>query len=198
MAGFYRDDFRNYAETCFRNFGDRVKHWITFNEPWSYSIGGYGLGFLAPGRCSNWEEQRCSNGDSSKEPYIVAHHQLLAHAAAVLVYKRKYQKLSMNMVRAVEAAWGWAIHVRNDGGRVWRRNGKSAEAMSLRKVEVANLFYSMQHEGPKGSRPNGYNSMSLDDILQARKKTDNCGRIVATENLGSVSPSPDFASALDL
>ncbi|GMN26516.1 hypothetical protein TIFTF001_001342 [Ficus carica] len=32
--------FKDYAELCFKEFGDRVKHWITLNEPWSYSMGG--------------------------------------------------------------------------------------------------------------------------------------------------------------
>ncbi|KAF2293652.1 hypothetical protein GH714_003880 [Hevea brasiliensis] len=38
------DDFKDYAELCFKEFGDRVKHWITLNEPWSYSDAGYNLG----------------------------------------------------------------------------------------------------------------------------------------------------------
>lgn len=90
-AKFCRDDFRDYAEICFRELGNRVKHWITFNEPWSYSAGGYAMGFIAPGRCSAWEGLGCAAGDSGREPYVVAHHQLLAHAAAVSVYRRKYQ-----------------------------------------------------------------------------------------------------------
>ncbi|CAL5043024.1 unnamed protein product [Urochloa decumbens] len=85
------EDFRNYANICFREFGHRVKNWVTFNEPWSFSIGGYGSGILAPGRCSPWENSGCSMGDSGREPYIVAHNQLLAHAAAVQVYRDRYQ-----------------------------------------------------------------------------------------------------------
>ncbi|KAJ0961709.1 hypothetical protein J5N97_000028 [Dioscorea zingiberensis] len=84
-------DFEDYAEVCFKEFGDRVKHWITFNEPWSFCVAGYASGFLAPGRCSPYESGQCRVGDSSREPYIGAHHQLLAHAAAVKTYKLKYQ-----------------------------------------------------------------------------------------------------------
>ena len=65
------DDFAAYAELCFKAFGDRVKHWITLNEPWCVSVLGYGSGGFPPGR----------TGDT--EPYIVAHHLLLAHGKAV-------------------------------------------------------------------------------------------------------------------
>ncbi|KAG5065877.1 hypothetical protein JHK86_009608 [Glycine max] len=36
-----RQDLANYAEVCFREFGDRLKHWITLNEPVLYNSGGY-------------------------------------------------------------------------------------------------------------------------------------------------------------
>ncbi|GKU94134.1 hypothetical protein SLEP1_g7662 [Rubroshorea leprosula] len=85
------DDFRDYAEVCFREFGDRVKHWITLNEPFSFSYGGYATGSLALGRCSNWQKLNCTGGDSRTEPYLVSHHQLLAHAASINLYMLKYQ-----------------------------------------------------------------------------------------------------------
>ncbi|POO00099.1 Glycoside hydrolase [Trema orientale] len=84
-------DFEDYAELCYKEFGDRVKHWITLNEPLSFTTLGYGSGTFAPGRCSQWISPNCGGGDSSTEPYLVAHNQLLAHAAAVHIYKSKYQ-----------------------------------------------------------------------------------------------------------
>ncbi|WCJ31609.1 beta glucosidase 16 [Euphorbia peplus] len=83
------DDFRDYAELCFDTFGDRVKFWVTLNEPVMYVQHGYASGMFAPGRCSN--RSICFIGDSSVEPYLVGHNLLLAHAAAVKLYKEKYQ-----------------------------------------------------------------------------------------------------------
>ncbi|XP_031384845.1 beta-glucosidase 12-like isoform X2 [Punica granatum] len=85
------DDYRDFVDVCFEEFGDRVKHWITINEPWTYSYGGYAIGDCAPGRCSAWQQLNCTGGDSGTEPYLVAHHLLLAHAAAVKLYKENYQ-----------------------------------------------------------------------------------------------------------
>nr|AQP26338.1 beta-glucosidase 12 [Crocus sativus] len=85
------EDFRDYAGVCFREFGDRVKHWITLNEPWSYAADGYATGDLAPRRCSPEIAANCNGGDSGREPYTVAHSMLLSHAAAVNLYRRKYQ-----------------------------------------------------------------------------------------------------------
>ncbi|XP_058199423.1 beta-glucosidase 12-like isoform X2 [Rhododendron vialii] len=92
------DDFRDYAELCFKRFGDRVKYWITMNEPWSFSGGGYVTGAMAPGRCSAWLKLNCLAGDSGIEPYIVTHNQLLAHAIAVNKYRDKYQKSQMGEI----------------------------------------------------------------------------------------------------
>ncbi|KAG5522454.1 hypothetical protein RHGRI_034587 [Rhododendron griersonianum] len=66
-------DFAIYAETCFQKFGDRVKHWITFNEPHTFTTQGYDVGLQAPGRCSVFLLLFCRAGNSRTEPYIAAH-----------------------------------------------------------------------------------------------------------------------------
>ncbi|XP_015966064.1 cyanogenic beta-glucosidase isoform X1 [Arachis duranensis] len=105
------NDFQDYAEVCFKEFGDRVKHWITFNEPWSYSNHGYAKGSYAPGRCSAWQNLSCTGGDSGTEPYIVTHHQLLAHAVAVNVYKTKYQASQKGLIGiALNCYWMVPLH----------------------------------------------------------------------------------------
>lgn len=84
----YRDDFRNYARLCFKEFGDKVSLWTTFNEPYVYSVAGYDAGNKAKGRCSKWVNSLCIAGDSGTEPYLVSHHLLLAHAAAVEEFRK--------------------------------------------------------------------------------------------------------------
>lgn len=91
FRGYDRKDFANYAETCFQEFGDRVKHWITFNEPHTEAIQGYDLGLQAPGRCSTINHLFCKAGNSSTEPYIFAHNVLLSHATVAGIYRKKYK-----------------------------------------------------------------------------------------------------------
>ncbi|XP_073226438.1 beta-glucosidase 12-like isoform X2 [Cicer arietinum] len=81
------NDFQDYAELCFKEFGDRVKHWITLNEPFSYSM--------------------------STEPYMASHNQLLAHAAAVKMYKTNYQA-SQNGSIGITLNCHWFLPFSND------------------------------------------------------------------------------------
>eukprot|EP00252_Welwitschia_mirabilis_P000934 TRINITY_DN10919_c0_g1_i1.p1 TRINITY_DN10919_c0_g1~~TRINITY_DN10919_c0_g1_i1.p1 ORF type:complete len:560 (+),score=46.86 TRINITY_DN10919_c0_g1_i1:115-1680(+) len=100
----FQDDFGRYAETCFKLFGDRVKTWITFNEPATFVARGYDAGIYPPGRCS----VGCKNGgNSSTEPYIATHNILCAHAKAVRIYRQRYQKEQQGIVGIVVAfPWG--------------------------------------------------------------------------------------------
>jgi beta-glucosidase len=93
-----REDFVQYAFTCFKEFGDRVKRWVTFNEPHNFAIEGYDLGIQAPGRCSILSHLFCREGKSSTEPYVVAHNILLAHAGAFHTYKHHFKVIYCNHI----------------------------------------------------------------------------------------------------
>jgi len=67
--------FGDYAELCFSSFGDRVKMWITHNEPWCYAYLGHGVAAHAPGL------------RSETLPYQVGHGLLLGHGEAVARYR---------------------------------------------------------------------------------------------------------------
>ncbi|KAK8928627.1 Beta-glucosidase 22 [Platanthera zijinensis] len=85
------DDFKEFADVCFKEFGDRISHWTTMNEPNINSYASFDYGFFPPRRCSYPYGVNCTGGDSSVEPYISARNYILAHSAAVDLYRNKYQ-----------------------------------------------------------------------------------------------------------
>lgn len=100
------NDFEAYAEICFRAFGDRVKYWATVNEPNLFVPLGYTVGIFPPTRCAApHANPLCITGNcSSAEPYLAAHHVLLAHASAVEKYREKYQKIQGGSIGLVISA----------------------------------------------------------------------------------------------
>ncbi|MGY9371688.1 glycoside hydrolase family 1 protein [Citrobacter pasteurii] len=68
--------FGRYAQTCFSLFGNRVKHWFTFNEPIVPVEGGYLYDFHFP-----------PNVVDFKRAATVAYHTVLAHSTAVRAYR---------------------------------------------------------------------------------------------------------------
>ena len=70
------DWFVEYARIVFREFGHRVKHFITFNEPQCFIACGYDAGFHAPGL-------KCSNRDL----VLKAHNVLLSHGKTVRLFR---------------------------------------------------------------------------------------------------------------
>jgi beta-glucosidase len=80
------DHFAAYADLVFARYGDRVKHWITLNEPWCSAVLGHGIGYFPPGRVS------------LTEPYLAAHNLLRAHARIVALYRAKYQATQRGVI----------------------------------------------------------------------------------------------------
>lgn len=87
------DDFVNYAELCFWEFGDRVKNWVTINEPYGVVYAGYVVGMGAPGRGGTGQE-----GDPATEPYTVAYNLLNCHAAAYRKYQEDFKDVQKGRV----------------------------------------------------------------------------------------------------
>jgi beta-glucosidase len=67
--------FAEFAQVCFEAYGDRVKWWLTINEPWIVGLLGFLLGLHAPG----------IEGDVLGEVKAF-HHMLLAHGLATQAY----------------------------------------------------------------------------------------------------------------
>lgn len=71
--------FTNYARTCFEQFGDSVKYWLTFNEPKQICRFGYGGGYLAPFLTSREQEFKCT------------HNVILSHANVFNLYNEIFR-----------------------------------------------------------------------------------------------------------
>ncbi len=67
--------FVDYARACFEKLDDRIRFWVTLNEPWVITDGGYLHGALAPGHRNLFETP------------IAAHNLLRAHGRAVQLYR---------------------------------------------------------------------------------------------------------------
>ncbi|XP_029446131.1 lactase-like protein isoform X2 [Rhinatrema bivittatum] len=87
--------FDKYAEFCFGTFGNRVKLWITINEPFIVATYGYEKGLFAPG---------------IKEPgigaYQAAHNMIKAHAKAWHTYHSQFKEKQCGFVSiALNSDW---------------------------------------------------------------------------------------------
>nr|KYP40973.1 Beta-glucosidase 6 [Cajanus cajan] len=72
------------------SFGDRVKYWVTINEPNLYADMAFIRGTYPPGHCSP-PFGNCHAGNSDVEPLIAMHNMLLSHAKAVQLYRKHFQ-----------------------------------------------------------------------------------------------------------
>ena len=106
------DAFLEFADAMTHRLGDRVKHWITHNEPWCTAIIGNFEGWHAPGLTD------------FKTALQVAHHVLLSHGKAVPLIRAKVPDakvgiaLSLHPLRAASSRpEDLAAMARHDGLR---------------------------------------------------------------------------------
>ena len=94
------------------------KDWITCNEPGVYTLAGYAAGVRAPGRSSY--RDRNAEGDSSTEPFIVGHTELVSHGYVCDPYKKEFQPVQKGtMVITLHGNWSgpWNENVGRPQGR---------------------------------------------------------------------------------
>ncbi|XP_072899979.1 klotho [Hemitrygon akajei] len=89
------DRFSEYAEFCFKVLGDRVKYWITIDNPFALAWHGYGTGKLAPGIQG-----------APRAPYIVAHNLIKAHSRTWHIYNDHFRQSQQGYVSiALASHW---------------------------------------------------------------------------------------------
>jgi|UniRef100_A0AAU3HWQ4 beta-glucosidase len=107
--------FAEYTSVVAGRLGDRVKKWITLNEPAEHTLLGHALGAHAPGKRLLFDA------------LPVAHHQLLAHGLAV---------------RALRAAGAGDIGIANSHGPTWAASDRTedVEAADFYDLLLNRLF----------------------------------------------------------
>lgn len=87
--------FEQYAKVLFERYGDRVKQWITFNEPNIYCTLGYVNGVFPPG-------YSVAGGE-----YYCIYHTQLAHAKAYHLYNDRFRATQRGRVGITFMSYGF-------------------------------------------------------------------------------------------
>jgi beta-glucosidase len=103
--------FVEYAGVVANRLGDRVRHWITHNEPWVYAWIGHAWGWHAPGRTSE------------ADAVAVAHHLLLSHGWAVEAIRRASPDARVGITLNLAHIYP-ATNTPEDEAAAYRRDGE--------------------------------------------------------------------------
>jgi len=103
--------FVEYAEVVAGRLGDRVRYWITHNEPWVCAWIGHAWGQHAPGRTSE------------TDAVAAAHHLLLSHGWAVDVIRRAASDAQVGITLNLAHSYP-ASDTPEDEAAAWRVDGE--------------------------------------------------------------------------
>ncbi|XP_041974904.1 myrosinase 1-like [Aricia agestis] len=90
------DYFADYAKVLYDNYADKVKYWVTFNEPMQVCLEGYGNTYRAP-----------KLNQTGFADYLCTHNLLKAHAKAYHIYNTTYRPTYGGQV-AISLDSNWA------------------------------------------------------------------------------------------
>ncbi|GBF50485.1 beta-galactosidase [Leptospira ryugenii] len=89
--------FADYTEVIVKRLGDRVKHWITLNEPWIVMFAGYIYGAHAPGKRKPFSA------------FKVAHNLLLAHGLSLSRIRNLSPKSKVGLTNALSPVYSYRL-----------------------------------------------------------------------------------------
>ncbi|MHC5372402.1 glycoside hydrolase family 1 protein [Enterococcus sp. LJL120] len=109
----------HFADTCFKEFGDLVAHWFTFNEPLGPILGGYLEDFHYP------------NLIDFKRGAQAAFFTILAHAKAIEAFKRHQLPSRIGVILNLSPTYP-----------------RSKNEADVKAAEIADLFYTRSYLDP--------------------------------------------------
>lgn len=120
------DAYVHFADTCFKEFGDLVYHWFTFNEPLGPILGSYLEDFHYP------------NIIDFKRGAQAAHFTILAHAKAIATHKKHKLTSKIGVILNLSPTFP-----------------RSQNPADVKAAEIADLFYVRSFLDPmvKGAYP---------------------------------------------
>src|SRR5919199_2176436 len=104
--------FVEYAEAVVGRLGDRVRRWITHNEPWVHAWIGHAWGEHAPGRTSE------------ADAVATAHHLLLSHGWAAEAIRRAAPDAQVGITLNLSHAYP-ATETAEDEAAAWQVDGEA-------------------------------------------------------------------------
>jgi beta-glucosidase/6-phospho-beta-glucosidase/beta-galactosidase len=135
--------FKLYADTVFKTFGDRVKVWITFNEPDEF--------------CNGYESTSFPPmiNKPGVGPYHCGHNVLLAHAAVYHLYKKTYAADQQGM-----------IGISLDGRFYYPKTPSVDDSVAVRALNFETGWFAH----PIYSKTGGYPQVMIDEIDERSKR----------------------------
>ncbi|KAK9687258.1 Glycosyl hydrolase family 1 [Popillia japonica] len=147
------DYFEDYADVLYKNFGDRVKEWTTFNEPTPVCFLGYSGEFLAP---------MITRKDGG---YLCGRTLLIAHAKAYHLYNKRYRASQKGRIGIVHNIFWFeprtnsikdlqAAEAANEFNFGWFANPIFSKEGDYPQIMKGSIEYASKQEGlPKSRLP---------------------------------------------
>ncbi len=173
--------FVEYADVLSRSLGDRVKYWITHNEPAVVALMGYSMGIHAPG----------ARDHGLFAP--AAHHLLLSHGWAVPVIRRNSPGAEVGIVLNIN----WVVPASNSAADLAATRIGDGEWFRFFADPVYGRGYptdAVEHLTKSGFLPNGLDFIHPGDMESIAVPTDFIGLnyyqrvIVRTDEQGNDPP----------